>query len=99
MGIPRSIREEYEKLLIDVGEDRFFKHILSTGILAGSHFDCPEIIMLDQAESFFSLFRTTGNTNYFTIGRLLRRISHKLYRENHKKNSQPMNKRFLNSVK
>jgi hypothetical protein len=100
MRVTRRIRDEYEMLLNDVGEVRFFKHIFSTGILARKHFDHPEIVMLDQAEAFFALFRTTGNINYFTIGRLLRRISHKLYRESQKKNSEyPVNKRFLNSVK
>ncbi len=100
MRVTKRIRDEYEMLLKDAGEMKFFKHILSTGILARRHFDYPEIMMLDQSDAFFVLFRTTGNHNYFTIGKLLRRVAHKLYRDNKSKNVEyPVNKRFLNSVK
>lgn len=99
MRVTKRIRDEYEMLLNDIGEVKFFKHIFSTGILARKHFDYPEIVMLDQAEAFFVMFRTTGNYNYFTIGRLLRRAAHKLYRDNKSRNIEyPVNKRFIDIV-
>jgi hypothetical protein len=100
MRVTIRIRDEYEKLLKDVGEIKFFKHILGTGNIARRHFDYPEIMMLDQSEAFFALFRTTGNNNYFTIGRLLRRAAHKLYRDSKKKvPNYPVNKKFLDIVR
>lgn len=100
MRVTKRIRDEYETLLKDAGEAKFFSHVFKSGVSARRHFDHPENMMLDQAEAFFALFRTTGNRNYFTIGKLLRRAAHKLYRDS-KKNVQnyPSNKRFLDSVK
>lgn len=100
MKVTKRIREEYEKLLSDVGEARFYSHVFGTGILARRHFDYPENMMLDQSEAFFALFRTTGNYNYFVIGRVLRRAAHKLYRDSRRKNQNyPANKRFLDVVR
>jgi len=100
MRVTKRIREEYETLLKDVGEVKFFSHVFGTGVLARRHFEHPENMMLDQSEAFFALFRTTGNNHYFTIGRILRRAAHKLYRDSKSKNPEyPVNKRFLDSVK
>jgi hypothetical protein len=99
MRVTKRIREEYEALLKDVGEAKFFSHVVVTGVLARTHFEYPENMMLDQAEAFFILYRTTGNRSYFTIGRLLRRAAHKIYRDSKRKNPDyPVNKRFLDSV-
>lgn len=100
MRVTKRIRDEYESLLRDAGEAKFFSHVFMSGISARRHFDHPENMMLDQSEAFFSLFRTTGNQNYFTIGKLLRRAAHKLYRDSKRKvPNYPLNKRFLDSVK
>jgi hypothetical protein len=100
MRVTKRIRDEYETLLRDVGEARFFNHVLKNGVLARRHFEYPENMMLDQSEAFFALFRTSGNQNYFTIGRILRRAAHRLYRDSRKRNPEyPENARFLFSVK
>ena len=99
MRVTKRIREEYETLLKDVGAEKFFKHILRTGVLARKHLEYPEEMMLDQSEAFFALFRTTGNRNYFVIGRILRRAAHCIYRESKRKNKNyKNNKRFLDIV-
>jgi hypothetical protein len=96
LKVTKRIQEEYETLLRDVGEDRFFSHVFGNGVSARRHYEFPEITMLEQSDAFFSLFRTTGDANYFTIGKILRRCSHKLYREGRRKNPEyPINKRFL----
>ena len=98
--ITKRIQTEYETLLKQVGEISFYNNILETGRASRRHYEFPEIIMLEQSESFFSLFRTTGDANYFTIGKLLRRCAHKLYRDGKKKNPEyPVNKKFLHSIK
>lgn len=100
MRVTKRIREEYETLLRDVGEARFYNHVFGTGVLARRHFEHPENMMLDQSEAFFALFRTSGNRNYFVIGRILRRAAHRLYRDGMRRNPEyPVNKRFLDVVR
>lgn len=100
MRITGRIRQDYETLLKNVGEVKFYRQVLGSGVIAAHETDHPEIMMLDQAEDFFSLYRQTGNDNYFTIGKILRRASHRLYREFHRKvDDFPRNARFLNIVK
>jgi hypothetical protein len=100
MRITGTIRHNYETLLKNIGEVKFYRRVLGSGVIAAHEMDHPEIMMLDQAEDFFSLYRQTGNNNYFTIGKILRRASHKLYREFARKGGDfPRNARFLNIVK
>ena len=100
MRVTKRIQEEYEKLLRDVGEGGFYDHILGTAVLARKHYDHPENTMMEQGEAFFCLFRTTGNENFFTIGKILRRAAHKLYRDSRNKDADyPANKRFLDIIK
>ena len=100
MRVTKRIRDDYEVLLKDAGEARFFNHAFLTGISARKHFEYPENMMLDQSEAFFALFRTSGNQNYFMIGKILRRAAHKIYRDGKKKSlDYPVNKRFLDSIK
>lgn len=98
--VTRRIQDEYSTLLKDVGEDRFFDHVFVNGVSARRDYDHPENMMMEQAEAFFALFRTTGDLNCFTIGKILRRVAHKLYRDGKKKNPEyPVNKKFLHIVK
>lgn len=100
MKVTKRIQDEYETLLKDVGEDRFFNHVFVNGVSARRHYEYPEVTMLEQSEAFFALFRTTGDSNYFTIGKILRRAAHRLYRDGKRKNPEyPANKKFLHSVK
>jgi hypothetical protein len=100
MRITRSIRQDYETLLKNIGEVKFYRRVLGSGVIAAHENAHPEIMMLDQAEDFFALYRRTGNNNYFTIGKILRRASHTLYREFGRNVDEfPRNARFLNVVK
>lgn len=100
MRVTKRIREEYESLLHNSGEDKFYRHVFGTGILARRHFDRPENMMLDQSEAFFALFRNTGNNNYFIIGKILRRVAHRLYRDIRRSIPEyPADNRFIDSVK
>jgi hypothetical protein len=100
MRVTKRIRDEYETLLKNVGESKFYHNVFVAGVLARKRFEYPENMILDQSEAFFSLFRSTGNSNYFTIGRLLRRAAHRLYRDGHRKNTEYQNnKRFLYIVR
>jgi hypothetical protein len=100
MPVTKRIQEQYSAMLIQVGENSFLNHVFQEGVLAKNFYEHPEITMLEQSESFFALFRTTGDAKYFTIGKLLRRAAHKLYRNGKRKNpNYPSNKKFLDVIK
>ncbi len=103
MGAPRitnRLRDEYEAILKQDGEDKVYRHALGTSAINIARYQFPEIVLLDQSEGFFSLFRQTGNDNYFIIGRALRKAAHKLYRQLRRTNSNyPENMRFLDLIR
>ena len=100
MKITKRVRDEYEALLNSVGEEGLYSHFVKTGNLARDQFEYPENMLIDQSDAFFILYRTTGNNNYFVIGKILRRSSHTLYREAKRKNPDyPVNQKFLASIK
>jgi hypothetical protein len=97
--VTKRVQTEYEGLLKQVGENSFFNHVLENAAAARKHFEYPECVLLDQSDSFFSLYRTTGNENYFIIGRVLRRVAHKIYNDNKKKGQVSFNNKFLQLIK
>lgn len=99
MRVSKRIREEYEKLFKDVGEDSFYQRVYNTGKSKKEHVKEPEVLLLNQSDAFFSLYRSTGKQVYFSIGVVLRKVAHKLYRENRQTDPKyPVNKRFLDLV-
>ena len=103
MGAPRvtnRVRDEYEQILLKQGEEKVYRHALGSGAINVENHQFPEIVILNQAEAFFSLYRQTGNQNYFIIGKALRRAAHKLYRQLIKSyEDYPVNMRFLNVIR
>src|SRR5689334_22704423 len=96
MKLGTKLISEYEKLLLKKGEDYFYKYVVGRGYLDRTKNENSEIIVLDMSEAFFSLFRQTGNDNYFTIGRILRKAAHRLYRDRvNSINTNEVNARFL----
>ena len=80
--------------------DKLRRYILADGIARKSAGQLtPDIMYLDWSEGFFSLYRTTGNGNYFEIGKLVRKCAHRLHRafigmdEAH-----PLSTRFLREI-
>lgn len=55
MRVTKKVKEEYESLLQNIGEGKFFEYIFKNGVIARKHIDYPENMMLDQSEAFFSL--------------------------------------------
>ena len=99
MRITKSVKEQYEALLDKEGEYKFYRHVLGQGFISRHRFDDPDLMMLDQSDAFFCLFRRTGNEKHFVIAKLLRRAAHKLYREFRRINDErPKNSRFLQLV-
>ena len=99
MKISREIKLEYEKIFKHKGQEAFYQYILWSGTVLKKDGKFPDVIFLDQSEGFFSAFRQTGNENYFTIGQILRRAAHKLYRERLLTIGSVPNNRFLHMIK
>ena len=98
--LTKQAQEEYESRLRKSGEDGLYKYVIGQAILKSGEITHPEILILDHADAFFAAFRRTGNDNLFTIGRILRRAAHRLYRELHRlHDNYPNNQRFLRLVK
>lgn len=92
--IPKKLADSYELTFLAKGEKGFYKHIL--GITHINSDELKELALLDQSEAFFAMARSTGNDNYFTIGTILRRAAHRLYRVY---NKGGQNSRFLRMIK
>jgi hypothetical protein len=98
MRISNKIVDEYESFLKREGSARFYSYVLGTGSSGKHDYRSPDVMLLNQSDSFFSLFRSTGNQHYFMIGVLLRKAAHKLYRDLYSKGNIPQNRRFLQIV-
>lgn len=100
LRITKKTREEYQAILNSCGELKLYRYIIGNGIVNKALYDHPEVIILDQADGFFALYRSSGQQDYFTIGKILRRAAHKLYREFCKIDDEyPKNRRFLSIVR
>lgn len=98
--LTEEIKNQYLQLLKTRKEDYVYKYTIGIGLTSLDNNPNIDILVLDYAEAFFSLYRRTGDEDYFTLGKILRRAAHALYRENRKKykNLKPNFKRFLNIV-
>lgn len=98
--LSEELRDKYLELLKVHKEDYVYKYTVGMGLTSLDNNPEIDSIILDYAEAFFSLYRRTGDEEYFTLGKILRRAAHVLYRENKKKskNLKSNHKRFLSLV-
>jgi len=104
MSLPDSLIDEYLSIYNNRGEEKLYRYIIGKGIILSSEITYPELILLDQSEKFFILYRKTGDIKVFEVGVILRRAAHKIYREfarMYKSNDldYPINNRFLNIIR
>jgi len=89
----------YVQILRDKNEPGFLKHIIAAGIKRTLTSDNADVEVLDLSEQFFSLNRRTPNEDYYTIGKILRKAAHILYRNFNKINkNRQKSDRFLHLV-
>lgn len=103
LQLSKTLRDEYVKKFKDKGEYGLYKYVVGNIFCQWAGTKSlninPDIEILDMAEKFFSLSRTTGDKKYFSIGRALRKAAHKIYRTLKNIDSKkPNNARFLNVV-
>jgi len=95
-----ELRDKYLELLKSHKEDYVYKYTVGMGLTSLDNNPDIDSTILDYAEGFFSLYRRTGDEDYFTLGKILRRAAHVLYRENRRKYKKLRSnyKRFLSLV-
>ena len=91
--------QSYVQILKDKDIEGFFKHIIAAGIKRTLTTDNADVEVLELSEQFFLLNRRTPNEDYFTIGKILRKAAHTLYRNFGKTDvNRPKNSKFLQLV-
>lgn len=99
-GLNTKIAENYTELLKSRGDDFLYRHCIAYGVKRSVDVINPEVEMLDLSESFLVMYRRTGDENYATIGRILRKAAHTLYRQFLKiYENKSRNARFIQAVK
>ena len=99
--LSKHTHEDYVRRLKSSGEEGLYRFAVGQGVIAKTVSHCPDLDLLNQAESFFSLYRNNGDDRYFVIGRVLRKAAHRLHRAFMKKeqNYPSYNNRFITLVK
>jgi hypothetical protein len=98
--IPDDLCKDYLTMLQKYGEEGLFRRTVGAGFLRLTQIEHPDLEVLDFSDAFFALYRRTGEDMYFTIGKILRRAAHTIYREllRQNKTKKPNFQRFLNAV-
>lgn len=100
----KKLSENQTKTYVKVYEERgangLYKFIVGNAIVRfASGVKNPETDLLDLSDSFFSLFRCSGEDVHFDIGKTMRRGAHTIYRMLLKTANKQINNKFLNIVK
>ena len=90
----------YTNIYKERGENGLYKFVVGNSIVRfASGVKTPETDLLDLSDSFFSLFRSSGEDIYFDIGKVMRRGAHTIYRKLLKTQNKQVNNKFLNIIK
>ena len=95
--ISKKRREEYVELLHKSGEEKMFQAAVGIGMKVSADIPNPEDGILDESDAMLTLYRRTGQEEYLTLSKLLRKAAHVVYRQLMIQNSnkKPNRKRFL----
>jgi len=98
--LPDEICQDYVSMLKKYGEEGLYRRSIGAGFLRLTKIESPDLEILDYSDAFFALYRRTGEEEYFSIGKVLRRAAHAIYRELMRQNKEkkPNFQRFLNVV-
>lgn len=96
---------EISKTLLDIlsinGEEGLYEHLCKAADKIMTVEEYPEADLIELSDKFFSLYRSVGEDNFFTLGKVLRRAAHSIYRKSFKfyPNKKVNTKKFLNLIK
>ena len=98
--IPNKLKTEYLYTLRKLGCEAVYRRAVGNAFIRLRDTNHPEIELLDLSESFLALYRRSGEVNYFTLSRILRKAAHSVYRELLRMGyNDEINGRFLNVVR
>ena len=95
--ISDKVKDTHLKILKQVGEDGLYKQAIAACLFNQIKRKAPELEALDLSDAFLALYRRTGDEEFLTICRALRRAAHRVFWELSKKSKKrkPYSKRFL----
>jgi len=89
----------YHEMLNHYGESGLYQRTVNQGIMRiAANVKSPDVELLDLSDEFFILYRRSGEEAFLTIGKVLRRSAHALYRQLLRTNNKRKNSRFLHIV-
>jgi len=90
----------YTKFLKSKGSDGVYSELIGEGLLKGITPGAnPDVDMLLVSNSFFALYRSSGDDTYFELGKVFRRAAHTVHRKLLKLNSEKKESdKFLHMV-
>lgn len=92
-------QKDYLKLLHSNKETGVYQKAVGKAIFSSPIQANQDVILMDLSDSFFAVFRQTGEEEYFLIGKALRRAAHTVHRELRRQNkNKPINARFLHII-
>lgn len=100
-----TLRNEFVDKYYSVGEQRFYKFLLTHAInklikIQDEEYKgtSPDLEYLEYSERFLFLYRRENEEVFIDMSRLFRKAAHKIYRLMLKKDMTPRNAKFLNLV-
>lgn len=99
VNLSKNEKELYLKLLRDFGAEEFYQRAVGEAMIRAADDTESDSQIMDLADSFFYLYRRTGNEEYACISRVLRRVAHTVSRQLIKQYDKKPDSRFLVAVK
>lgn len=98
--ISNKVKTEYLHTLRKHGHEAAYRRAIGNAFIRLKDTNHPEIELLDLSEAFLTLYRRSGDGNYFALSRIIRRAAHAVYRELLRMgHNDEINARFLNVVR
>lgn len=100
MKLKNTTLNYYVNLIKSKGRDGVYSELIGDGLLKGITPGAnPDLDMLLVSDSFFALYRSSGDDNYFELGKVFRRSAHTVYRRLLKLNqNKKTSEKFLHMV-
>lgn len=98
--ISNKVKTTYLHTLRKQGEEAVYRRAIGSCFVRLEDTNHPEIDLLDLSEAFLILYRRSGDIDYFTLSKAIRRAAHTVYRELLRMgHNDEINARFLNMVR
>jgi hypothetical protein len=97
--ISQKVKNTHVNMLNKFGEQGLYERLVGAGMTQAAKIKHPEITVLNLSDSFYALYRSTGDQNYAIISKALRKAAHTIHRQLKRGGADPLDnktyKRFL----